>query len=252
MLVSVLASGSKGNCTYIQTENHKCLIDVGMSFPYVSNKLKEIDVDPKEIDIIFITHTHTDHINGLKKFMKDIKPNIYLTEKMLGEMSFDLINYHLIEDDFSIDEMKVEIIKLSHDTDDINGYILSDNNKSVVYITDTGYINVKNHDRLKNKSIYIMESNHDVNMLMKGRYPYHLKMRILSDRGHLSNKDSANYLSKFIGNDTKYVILAHLSHENNNPDIALNNLKEVLDKKNITRPNIIVATQDDRTELVEV
>jgi len=252
VLVSVLASGSKGNCTYIQTNNHKCLIDVGMNYKYISAKLEEIGVDIKDIDTILITHAHTDHINGLKKVVKDVKPKIYLTEKMLNELSYEIENFNLISDDFILDDLNVEIVKLSHDAEDINGYILSSNDKSIVYITDTGYINVKNHERLKNKNLYIMESNHDVNMLMKGKYPYHIKMRILGDKGHLSNKDSANYLSNFIGSDTKHIILAHLSHENNDPELALNNLKEALKDKNINNPDIIVATQEERTELIEV
>lgn len=251
MLVSVLASGSKGNCTYLETNNHKCLIDVGMNYKYISAKLEEIGVDIKDIDTILITHAHTDHINGLKKVIKDVKPRIYLTEKMLNELGYEIENYNLISDDFILDDLNVEVVKLSHDADDINGYIFSCNDKTVVYITDTGYINVKNHKRLKNKNLYIMESNHDVNMLMKGKYPYHIKMRILGDKGHLSNKDSANYLSNFIGDNTKYIILAHLSHENNNPELALNNLKEVLKEKNISNPDIIVATQEERTELIE-
>lgn len=252
MLVSVLASGSKGNCTYIETNIHKCLIDVGMNYKYISTKLEEIGVNIKDIDTVLITHAHADHINGLKKVMKDVNPNIYLTDKMLNEIGYQLTNYHLITDDFVLDDLNIEVIKLSHDADDINGYILSNDNKSIVYITDTGYINIKNHKRLENKHLYIMESNHDVNMLMKGRYPYHIKMRILGDRGHLSNKDSANYLSKFIGNNTKHIILAHLSHENNDPELALNNLKEILKEKNINNPDILIATQENRTELIEV
>ena len=97
-----------------------------------------------------------------------------------------------------------------------------------------------------------MESNHDVNMLMKGKYPYHVKMRILGDRGHLSNKDSANYLANFIGENTKHIILAHLSKENNEPNLALNNLKQVLEEKNKYNPDILIAMENNRTELIEV
>ena len=223
-----------------------------MNYKYISTKLEEIGVDIKDIDTILITHTHTDHINGLKKIAKDVNPKIYLSEKMLKELTFEISNYTLIESDFILDDLNIEVIKLSHDTDDINGYILNSNDKSVVYITDTGYINVKNHNRLKNKNIYIMESNHDVNMLMKGKYPYHIKMRILGDRGHLSNKDSANYLANFIGDNTKHIILAHLSKENNEPNLALNNLKQVLEEKNNHNLDILVAMENNRTELIEV
>lgn len=251
MLVSVLASGSKGNCTYIQTNRHKCLIDVGKSFQYVSSKLQEIGISPNEIDTILITHTHKDHIMGLKKFIKDVNPKVYMSSKMYDEIDYNF-EYNSITNDFNLDDLSIEIIKLSHDVEDINGYVLTDDKRSLVYITDTGYINVKNHKKLKDKDLYIMESNHDVNMLMKGKYPYHLKMRILGDRGHLSNKDSADYLVKFIGKNTKNIILAHLSQENNTPIIALNNLKEVLNEKDKSNLNIVVASPEDRTELIEV
>ena len=183
--------------------------------------------------------------------MKDVKPNIYLTDKMLEEIGHEIINYHIITEDFKLEDLNVEIIKLSHDAADINGYVLTHNDKSLVYITDTGYINVKNHKKLENKNLYIMESNHDINMLMKGKYPYHIKMRILGDKGHLSNKDSANYLSKFVGVNTRHIILAHLSHENNDPKIALETLKEVL-KERDNNLDIIIANQENRTELIEV
>ena len=145
----------------------------------------------------------------------------------------------------------IDTITLSHDTRECRGYIFNNNDKSLVYITDTGYINVKNHNKLKDKSVYIIESNHDVNLLMKGRYPYYIKMRVLGDKGHLSNKDSAHYLSKFIGDKTKHIILAHLSQDNNNRDIALDDLKEALNNTGVN-PNIMIATQQDRLDLIEV
>jgi len=121
----VLESGSKGNCTYIETQHHKCLIDVGMNYKYISTKLQEIGVDIKDIDTILITHTHTDHILGLKKIMKDVSPNIYLTEKMNNEIDYELNNYYFIENDFELDDLKIEIIKLSHDTDDLEPFAFS-------------------------------------------------------------------------------------------------------------------------------
>lgn len=251
MKFCVLASGSKGNCTYVEIENHKFLIDIGTNFLYTSSKLKEINVCAEEIEAIFITHVHEDHIGGLKRFIKMCNPRVYLTQKMYEDIDIKLINYEIYDDLINIDKIVIDTIKLSHDTKECRGYIFSYNDKSLVYMTDTGYINIKNHNKLKNKSIYIMESNHDVNLLMKGRYPYHIKMRVLGDKGHLSNKDSANYLSKFIGNSTKYIVLAHLSQDNNNPELALTNLKETLNTTGII-PCIMIATQQERMDLIEV
>ena len=254
MIVCTLASGSKGNSTFVASSSAKILVDLGTTSMYVEKKLKEIDVDPKEIKAILISHTHSDHINGLKVFVKKYNPTLFLTEKMLKDINqiFTVTNYVLIDDDFNVDDMIIKVIKTSHDASDSNGYIIESNGKSVVYITDTGYINQKNHKKLSNKNVYVFESNYDVEMLMNGKYPYYLKQRILSDRGHLSNKDSAYYLSKFIGKDTKCVILAHLSHENNDPAIAYNTLKDKLIEEDIKFDDIIVSTQEDRTELIKL
>ena len=254
MIVCTLASGSKGNSTFVASSSARILIDLGTTSMYVEKKLKDIKVDPKEINAILISHTHSDHINGLKVFIKKYNPTLFLTEKMLKDINqiFPVNNYVIIDEDFNIDDMSVKVIKTSHDASDSNGYIIESNGKSVVYITDTGYINQKNHNILKNKNVYVFESNYDVEMLLNGKYPYYLKQRILSDRGHLSNKDSARYLSKFIGSDTKKVILAHLSHENNDPVIAYNTLKDKLIEENINFDDIIVSTQEERTELIEI
>ena len=254
MKCCVLASGSKGNCTYIEYNNTKILIDLGTTSLYAEKKLKDIDVDPKDIKAIIITHTHVDHINGLKVFIKKYNPKIYLSEIMHKELKNDIIlnNYEYIDGDFTIDDLKINVIKTSHDTEDSNGYIVESSDSSIVYITDTGYINQKNFKKLINKNVYIFESNHDVEMLMNGRYPYNIKQRILGDKGHLSNKDAGYYLSKLIGDNTKQVILAHLSHDNNTDEIALKTVKEELKTNEIEFDNIIIAHQEFRTDLIEV
>ena len=254
MKCCVLASGSKGNCTYIEYNNTKILIDLGTTSLYAEKKLKDIDVDPTDIKAILITHTHVDHINGLKVFIKKYNPKIYLSEIMHKELKNDIIlnNYEYIDGDFTIDDLKINVIKTSHDTEDSNGYIVESSDSSIVYITDTGYINQKNFKKLINKNVYIFESNHDVEMLMNGRYPYNIKQRILGDKGHLSNKDAGYYLSKLIGDNTKQVILAHLSHDNNTDEIALKTVKEELKTNEIEFDNIIIAHQEFRTDLIEV
>ena len=252
MKICVLASGSKGNSSYIETDETKSLIDLGMSAGYTAKALKNIGVDPSEIQRVFITHTHSDHVAGLKVFLKKYNPIVYLTKRMEEEIDFEIEDKVYIDGDIKIDDLNVTVIKTSHDTADSNGYVFSSLGKSIVSITDPGYINVRNFDKLKNKNIYVLESNHHVRLLREGKYPYYLQQRILSDKGHLSNKDSAYYLSEFIGDKTKEIILIHLSEENNKPELALKTLLDTLDKKGVKVPSVLIADQKESTELIEI
>lgn len=251
MKVSVLSSGSKGNTTYIESNNVKILIDLGNTSKYVKEKLEDLGVFPGDIDAILITHTHVDHIGGLKIFAKKYNIPVYITEVMHKTLDY-IDNYKLLEDEFDIKDIHVTTIKTSHDAPDSRGYIISSENKSIVYITDTGYINKKYFDILSNRNVYVMESNHDIEMLNNGSYPFNLRQRILSDKGHLSNYDSAKYLSSFIGNNTKCIILAHLSEDNNTEELAYNTLIERLNDSDTHVDNIIIAKQNKETELVKL
>lgn len=251
MRVSVLSSGSKGNTTYIETENTKILIDIGNTAKYVKEKLEDIGVKPDDLDGILITHTHVDHIKGLKVFKKKYNIPIYITDVMHRTLEY-LDDYNLLSDEFDIRDIHVNVIKTSHDTEDSRGYVLTNNDSSIVYITDTGYINKKYFDLLSNRNLYIMESNHDVEMLSNSKYPFQLRQRILSDKGHLSNYDSSKYISSFIGDNTKYVLLAHLSEENNTVELAYETLINRLNLEGKHVDNIIITSQDKETELISI
>ena len=251
MKVSVLSSGSKGNTTYIESDKAKILIDIGNTSKYVKEKLEEFGVEPEELDAILITHTHVDHIKGLKVFEKKYHVPVYITDKMYKSLDF-LDSYIPLSDEFDIRDIHITTIKTSHDVEDSRGYIISNDDKSIVYITDTGYINNKYFNILSNRNLYIMESNHDVEMLTNGKYPFQLRQRILSDKGHLSNYDSAKYLSSFIGDNTKYILLAHLSEENNTEELAYETLISRLNNDNKHVDNIIILKQDKETELISV
>lgn len=245
MKITVLGSGSKGNSTFIDFGNTKILIDVGFSYKQIKTKLAEINVDPHEIDALFITHEHTDHTYGLKTFLKNVKPILYITpetEKNVLDEHYEKCEYLLEE--MYLNNIFIRVIPLSHDAITINGYLFEDDKESLVYITDTGYINMRHFTYLKNKTYYIFESNHDTEMLIKGPYPEHLQRRILSDKGHLSNELSAGYLSRLIGPNTKKVILAHLSETNNTPEVALSTVNKILKENEIDFTNIECAGEE--------
>ena len=254
MLVSVLASGSKGNSTYIKTKNHEILIDAGCTMTYLNEKLIENNTNLDNIDYIFITHTHSDHVSSIKNIIKKYSPTLILTIPMLEDLPYlkTYENIILLEDVMIIDNLLIENIKTSHDTSDSRGYIINEGDSSVVQITDTGYLNQKYFNKLKNKTVYIFESNHNADMLLNGRYPGWLKRRVASDKGHLSNESSAFYLSKIIGSNTKEIILAHLSEENNTPEIALETLQNEFKDHEIEFNNIIIAKQNEISGNIEV
>ncbi len=252
MKVSVLASGSEGNCTYVETLKHKVLIDMGMNVKYIKEKLGELEVDPKDIDLILISHVHNDHISALENFLKKYHPTVCLSQSMFLELENikDYENIIIYDDQMVFDSLTIEVFKTSHDTNDSRGFVLTSSNSSLVYVTDTGYLNHRHFELLKNKSIYIFESNHDAEMLMNGKYPPWLKKRVVGDKGHLSNRDSSIYLSKLVGDNTKKIILAHLSKENNTEEVALNTIMEVFNEYQIPFHNIECARQREKTEVV--
>lgn len=252
MKINVIGSGSKGNSTLIEFEKSKILIDVGFSYKYMKEKLEELEVKPNEIDYIFITHDHSDHIKGLQVFLNRNNPKLYVSSKIAEKYDY-MFNYlfiNVLEEDLCFKDFKVKVIPTSHDATDSYGYVFT-SDESLVYLTDSGYINIRNFKYMKNKEYYIFESNHDVNKLIKGTYPEHLQRRILSDTGHLSNESSSIYLSKLIGPKTKKIVLAHLSHENNTEDLALETFKKITTKNNIIFENVICAKQDCVVNVVD-
>lgn len=255
MKVCVLSSGSKGNSTLVITDKVKILIDLGTTTSYVENALNNLNVDAKEISHILITHSHADHIKGLKVFIKRYNPVILVTEDMKNVLEKELgsFRYEYYEDKKAIiDDLIVNVIKTSHDAEESIGFVLTNNNSSMVYITDTGYINKKYFKILSNNNLYVLESNHDIKMLMDGPYPYYLQQRVRGDKGHLSNKQASDYLCKFIGNNTKKIVFAHISEHNNSYEKVIETFNEELSKNDMRFNDVLIAKQNEATEVIEV
>lgn len=222
MKIQMISTGSKGNSYLITTkENNYYLIDFGITL----SKLKKY-VDIKELKAIFITHIHNDHILGLKNLKYDIpiiakgKTKEYLENNYILNLLDDNIN--------KFEDISFDFFELSHDVENY-GIIIKDKINELVYITDTGYIPQKYYSLLKDKSIYLVESNYDDEMIMHSEYPYYLIQRIVSDIGHLSNYQTSKFLSNVIGKNTKKVLLIHLSEHNNTKEACLTAINKIVD-----------------------
>lgn len=254
MKICVLSSGSKGNATYIETKNYKILVDAGRNSKYLSECLESIGVNPYDIDYVLISHDHKDHISALPVFVKKYKPTVLLSQQIFNQIN-DIKDYEKImiyEDEIYLNSLKITAIKASHDAVDARNFIFEEEGKSVVYVTDTGYINQKNFKILNNRNVYLFESNHDIEMLMNGPYPKFLKQRVVGSNGHLSNKDSSFYLSKLVGPNTRKIILMHLSEQNNTEEKALLTIKETFKDYEIPFNDIKCAKQNELSEVIEL
>ena len=251
MKIKTIASGSKGNCTIVLCDNTNLVIDMGISYLTLKKSLEENSLSFQDFSGILITHSHNDHIKGLASLIKHTNLNVYIPEGMYESLK-EIVPYSkciFVEDTFNINDVNIELIHTSHDAPSSVGYIIEQNGKSLVYVTDTGYINRKYLTKMVGKDLYLIESNHDEVMLMDGPYPRFLKERVISDQGHLSNHTTASYLKKLVSSNTKNIILAHLSEKNNTEEKALEEMEKAELDKSIT---ITIARQYEEGPLIEV
>lgn len=220
-----IASGSGGNCTYIGYKQTGILIDAGVSCKCITEALQACSVDPKTLSGIFITHEHTDHISGLRVFVKKYNVPVFaslptakalISEGLVGEGSITVITGRT-----EAGELSVERFSTSHDCEGSSGYTVTlPDGKKCAVCTDLGFVSDEVHEAILGCEALIIESNHDVSMLRRGSYPPPLKERILGKTGHLSNVSCAAELKRLAQSGTTRFVLGHLSRENNRPEIA--------------------------------
>lgn len=226
-----LASGSSGNCIYVEYKDTKILVDAGISCKQIVDLLRDKDIDINSINALLVTHEHSDHIKSAlsvsKKFDIPIYTNQDTFKYILGKsrsktISSDSVRHHLIQtgDCFDIGDLFIHSFKLSHDAIDPVGFRIESDNASLSILTDCGEVKPEIISIIENSDLVYLEANYDPNMLIEGPYPYVLKRRILSELGHLSNLDAAFALGKLIKSGTKTILLSHLSEKNNLPKLA--------------------------------
>ncbi len=224
-----IASGSSGNCTFVGSTQTKLLVDAGISGKRIENGLSSIEVSPQDIQGVLITHEHADHIQGVGVLARRYHTPIYGTAETInsilkinsiGRIPEELLHYVVPDQAFQINDITVEPFSTSHDASNPVCYTFQADGHKIGMATDLGKYDDYIIAKLAGAEILLLEANHDVNMLMVGGYPYYLKQRILGDRGHLSNENSARLICKLFHEKLKHITLAHLSQENNYEELA--------------------------------
>lgn len=220
-----LFSGSTGNSYYIGTHSAGVLIDAGRSARQLEGMLKLCGIDPLAVHGILVTHEHTDHISGLRVFAKKYGVPVFCTPGTLQALGTAAAEFEVrpLPAELSLGEMGITHFAVSHDCAQPVGYrIHTGDGRTIALATDLGFLSEEVKAGLLGADLVVVESNHDEDMLRAGPYPYHLKQRVLSDRGHLSNAACAAFLPELLGSGTRRFVLGHLSRTNNTPELALN------------------------------
>ena len=225
MKFCVLASGSKGNATYLESGDTRILIDAGMSGIELQRRLATIGIELSDIDAILVTHEHNDHIHGVGVLSRRSRIPVYANPATFAAASKTVQKLYSTREfgtgeSFQLDNLEIHPFAISHDAQDPVGFRISDGRVSFGYCTDTGKVSQLIRHRLRACQALVLESNHDIEMLQNGAYPPYLKQRIRSSQGHLDNMEASSFLKDLLHEKLEHVVLAHLSEENNHPEIA--------------------------------
>lgn len=234
-----LYSGSSGNCIFVENGQTRLLVDCGVSGKKIEQALLAHGIAPDSINAVLVTHEHSDHIKSVgiihRKTGAEIYANLGTFEAFEGSIGkYDESAVHIFEGTFSVGDIEVKPFSVPHDAADPVGYVFSDGVRKASVCTDIGHVTEEISKKVFGSDVVLLEANHDVEMLKAGPYPYSLKERILSNRGHLSNENAGVMCKKLIEHGTKDIILGHLSMQNNNPDLAYLTVKSVLEEGGIT------------------
>lgn len=240
MELYTLASGSSGNCALVTGPRGRLLIDAGISMRRICTALKALDIPPETLSAILVTHAHSDHIGGIKMMTKYYRIPIYCTDECADEIcravpeAAAYINTVTPGEAFELTGLTITSFGTMHDSPGSVGWRVSDGSSSLAFVTDLGCLTRQIADAVCGADTVVLEANHDMNMLINGPYPYYLKERIISRYGHLCNDDSGRLAAWLVKNGTKRIVLAHLSHENNLPSLALKAVNRALEAEGLS------------------
>ncbi len=227
-----LASGSKGNCVVLSDGECSVMIDAGLTYADYCGRIADSPLVAAKIQGVLMTHCHTDHTRGIKALCEHLQTEVYVHRRGLcsvaGYARMKEERFVCYDAPFEIGSMRIEGVEVSHDVPYCNGYVILCGGVKLAYFTDLGYVSEGVRQAICGADMLFLESNHDEEMLKKGSYPYSLKRRILSERGHLSNEAAAHTALFAVQNGTRHIVLGHLSEENNLPELAYDTTNRLL------------------------
>ncbi|PDO10331.1 MAG: MBL fold metallo-hydrolase [Candidatus Reconcilbacillus cellulovorans] len=239
---TILASGSTGNSMLVAARDAKVLVDVGLSVRKIEGLLAEVGVSPEELDAVLITHEHVDHVRGAGAFARKYRLPVYANEKtwrqlerQFGGLDPAQRRVFVTGSELWFGSLRVESFELSHDAAEPVGFSFAAAGYKLGLATDLGYVSRNVMEAIRDSDVLIIESNHDVEMLRAGRYPWNVKRRILGDKGHLSNEAAGEALCELLSPRTKRVYLAHLSRDHNLADLARLTVNNILEERGVYR-----------------
>ncbi len=248
----MLASGSSANCALISTEKTRLLVDAGLSFKELSKRLASIGEQPDRIDAILITHEHSDHISGLARFARRVPAPIFMTRLTAPTIEWDgaapAVELFQAGSSFTVGDIEIDSFTIPHDAIDPVGFCFRAQGVKIGLATDLGYIPESIKFHLRGSQVLMLESNHDLDMLKVGPYPWAVKQRVMSRNGHLSNEVVGDYVGHEFDSSTTALILGHLSEHNNHPEIVRMVAQQALDRRGLgTR--LLIASQKVPTDV---
>jgi phosphoribosyl 1,2-cyclic phosphodiesterase len=257
-----LSSGSSGNCYYIGNEFHGILIDAGISASSIRKFLKEMNISMQTVMGVLISHNHTDHIRGLEVLTRKNHLPAFTTQTIWNSILFphtkittDCIREITLNQKFHLAGFDIEAFLICHDAPETIGFHICTEGKKITIVTDLGHICQTSAKYIKQANLLVIESNYDEQMLVNGNYPPYLKARIRSDHGHLGNNQTSHFLAEILNNNLSHICLAHLSKNNNTPEIALQTLLNTFSERGIKMsnlPRILVLNRNTPTEMVTI
>jgi phosphoribosyl 1,2-cyclic phosphodiesterase len=251
-----LASGSKGNCLYLETGDTRVLIDAGLSLRETLLRMEGCGIDPAGIHAVLVTHEHIDHIRSAGSFARRFKVPVIASHLVCRKAESYLKKTQRIEFEsgcaFSFRAARIDPFPITHDACDPVGFVIESGEGRCGSATDLGVVTRLVSDKLRGCRFLNLESNHDPEMLMNGPYPWDLKQRIKSRHGHLSNQESLELLHDLAHDGLEALVMAHLSEVNNHPDHVVRSTESFLRDQNVCAPRIVIGDQFQASVLMEI